>query len=196
MYQEQEVTDAINEATACTNLACVWYQKTYPVSTYSTIANRHIYDVPEQIVFPQRVIFEGQVLEKSPLEAMANNWPTFLKDTTASLGKQVSRWTPIGVRKFAIHPADSVGGGDLSVTGIAEFDTLVDDTDLIYLPKEGVTAVCDYAAHVVQCKLQGTPFYQSLSLFRNYENLVKLQKYWLSYKQPTIYFDEQSPSQG
>lgn len=194
MYQESEVTNSINEAIACANVAIGWFQATRPVNSGATIANRHIYDTPEDIMFPIKVSFEGQALEKSPLKAMANNWPIFLKDTTASTGKQVSRFTPLGIRKFVIHPADSVGGGLLEVTGIANPDPLVDDADLIYIPKEGVTAVVDYAAHIVQCKLQGTPFMQSLAYFRNYESLVKLNKYWQNYKQPNIYFDEQAPT--
>lgn len=196
MYKSSEVTNAINEAAAVANLASAWYQQTLPVSTSSTIADRHIYDVPSGIIFPQRVIFDGQVLEKSNLNALSNNWPTFLQDTTATTGKQVSRWCPLGIRKFVIHPADAIGGAALFVTGIADFDTLSNDSDYIYIPKEGVTAIADYAAHIVQCKLQGTPFMQSLAMFRNFQDLIKLQKYWLSYKQPTIYFDQQDQLKG
>ena len=196
MYQSDELADAINEAIAVINIAVGWNQLTFNVSTDSTIAGRHIYDTPEGIVFPQRVIFDGQVLEKSTLNALSNTFKNFLQDTTESTGSQVSRWCPVGIRKFIIHPADSVGGANLSVTGIAEFDVMVYDSDFVYAPKEGVTAICDYAAHIVQCKLQGMPFMQSLSLFRNYQALVALQKYWLSYKQPNIYFDEQSQIKG
>lgn len=194
MFQEDEVIDAINEAVYVANMLCGWFQQTYSISTTYTIANRHIYDVPEEIIIPMRVVFENQVLEVSPLDSTLNNWPDFLKDTTDSLGMQVSRWIPLGIRKFAIHPADSVGGGLLQVTGVAEPDVLVNDSDLIYVPKEGVTAICDYAAHIVQCKLQGTPFVQSMSMFNNFQAMIGLYKYWNSYKQPNIYFDQQKPT--
>ena len=192
MFQPSEVTDAINEGVSCVNLICGWYQGTRSVSTVTTIAGRHIYDVPEDIVFPQRVTFEGQVLERSGLMTLASTWPRFLQDTTSNTGKQVSRWSPIGIRKFVIHPGDSVGGGALEVTGILNPDVLEESSDQVYIPKEGLTAVCDYAAHAVQCKLQGTPFMQSLTMFRNYEALVGLQKYWANYKQPNLFFDERN----
>ena len=71
---------------------------------------------------------------------------------------------------------------------------MVNNNDTAYIPKEGVTAVVDYAAHAVQCKMQGAPFMQSLSMYRNFEALMKLNKYWASYRQPNLYYDEQSPS--
>jgi hypothetical protein len=194
LFQDDELTDAINEAISVANLLCGWFQGTYPVSTSVTVAGRHIYDTPKEIIFPMRVTFENQVLEPSPMPSMMNDWPDFLKDTTATLGMQVSRWVPLGITKFAIHPADSVGGGSLLVTGISEPDVLVEDSDLIYIPKEAVTTVCDYAAHIVQCKLQGVPFSQSLAMFGNFQTLVNLYKYWNSYKQPTMYLDQQKPT--
>lgn len=193
LYQEDELNSAINEAVQVINCAAGWFQNTYPISTTTTIADRHIYDLPEEIIFPQRVVFEGQVLERNSLWAMGNNWPTFLRDTTATTGQQVSRWCPIGIRKIAIHPADSVGGGDLYITGITEPGVMVEDTDSLILPKEGIPAICDYAAHIVQCKLQGTPFVQSLTMFKNYQDTIAMQKFFSSYNQPTYKFDEQVP---
>lgn len=194
MFQSDELTDAINEAICISNMLCGWYQSTIPISTLTTIADRHIYDTPNGIIFPIRVTFEDQVLEVSNLFAIINDWPSFLRDTTSNTGNQVSRWVPLGLTKFAIHPADSVGGGSLMVTGISEPDTLTDDEDQIHIPKEGITTVCDYAAHIVQCKLQGTPFMQSLGMFRNFQALIGLGKYWNTYRQPNMYFDEQKPT--
>ena len=193
MYQSDEVDSAINEAIAVINLQCGWFQDTYPISTTTTIANRHIYDLPKDIIFAQRVVFEGQVLERSSLWALGNNFPTFLRDTTETTGNQVSRWCSLGINKIAIHPADSVGGGDLYITGISDPGDLVLDADTLALPKEGVPIICDYAAHSVQCKLQGTPFMQSLALFKNYQELVNLSKFFSDYNQPTYRYDEQAP---
>lgn len=189
MYQDSEVTNAINGCYQIINLSVGWYQKTVPIIQTYTIANRHIYDFPSRIVFPESVKYEQQALEKVSLSAMANNWPLFLQDTTATTGNQVSRFCPIGIKKFVLHPADAVGGGYLEVTGIANPDPMVTDNDTVYIPKEGVTAVADYSAHIVQCKLQGVPFMQSLAMYRNYENLVKLNGYWDTFKQPNMYFD-------
>lgn len=192
MYKEDEVRDAINEGYRILNLFCGWVNATVPVSTTYTIADRVIYDVPYRIVIPQKVSFEGQALEKVPLSVAALNLPIFLRSYTSSTGQNVSRWIPIGLRKFAIYPADSVGGGLLEVTGIANPIVMLNDSDRVVIPKEGINAVVDYAAHSVQCKLQGEPFMQSLSLYRSFEELMKLNKMWSTYKQPRMYFDNQS----
>lgn len=191
MYQPDEVRLAINHAYWLSNMICAWNQETYPLNSGATIANRHIYNVPDAIIFPTKVVFEGQDLERVSLSALSNGWPLFLQDTTASTGKQVSRWCPVGINKFILHPADSVGGGYVEVSGIAQPAEMINDTDMVYIPKEGVTAVVDCAAHQVQCKLQGTPFLQSLGMFKNFQGLLQLNKYWDSYKQPQLYFDTQ-----
>lgn len=195
MYSGDEVRDSINDALRTLNMMCGWYQGTFSVpGGGTTIADRTIYDVPSQILFPQRVVWAGKVLEKSSLATTSNEWPNWMKDTSSNNGTPTSRWVPIGITKFAIHPADSLGGATLQVTGISNPDILVNDSDAAYIPKEGVTAVVDYSAHAVQCKMQGLPFMQSLGMYRNFESLMKLNKYWTSYRQPNLYYDEQSPS--
>jgi hypothetical protein len=174
MYQEDEVRDAINEAYRIMNLFCGWVNATVPISSTYTIAGRVVYDVPYKIAIPQKVSFEGQALEKVALSVAALNLPKFLREFTADTGQNVSRWIPIGIRAFAINPADSVGGGRLEVTGIANPVLMYNDADTVIIPKEGVNAVVDYAAHSVQCKLQGVPFMQSLSLYRSFEELLKV----------------------
>lgn len=195
MYSNSEVTWAINEAISCGNMVCGWSQDTYRIIGNS-VANRHIYDVPDGLIFPIRVCFMDEVLEKCSLSSMISLNQNFLRDTTATTGKQVSRWCPIGITKFAIHPADAVGGGAITVTGITEFPKLTINSDDTQMPKESITAVCDYAAHIVQCKLQGTQFIQSIEFFKNWQNLVKNQKYWQTFSQPNYSFDEQSPVRG
>ena len=190
MYSETEVTAAINEAYRILSMFCGWVNRTSSVSSGYTIADRTFYDIPDDIVFPQKVDFEGQTLEKVSLFAMSQMRPTWARETTANTGRNVSQWVPIGIRKFAIHPADSVGGGLLQVTGIGEPTVLVNDLDRVLIPKEGILPVCDYAAHSVQCKLQGAPFMESLELYRNFENLMQLSKLWASYRQPRMFFDE------
>lgn len=195
MYSGDEVRDGINDALRALNMMCGWYQGTFSVpGGGTTVADRVIYDVPSQILFPQRVVWAGKVLEKSSLATTSNEWPNWMKDTSSNNGAPTSRWVPIGITKFAIHPADSLGGATLQVTGISNPDILVNDSDAAYIPKEGVTAVVDYSAHAVQCKMQGLPFMQSLGMYRNFESLMKLNKYWTSYRQPNLYYDEQSPS--
>jgi hypothetical protein len=195
MYSDSEITWAINEAISCGNLICGWSQDTYRI-TGGSVPGRHIYDVPEGIIFPIRVCFMDEVLEKGSLSSGISLLPELMRDTTASTGKPVSRWFPIGITKFAIHPADSVGGGAITVTGITEFPKLTASTDDTQMPKESITAVCDYAAHIVQCKMQGAQLAQSYSFFQNWQNLTKLDKYWQTFSQPNYYFDEQNLVRG
>lgn len=190
MFLPDEIRRAINSGFQCANLVVAWNQLTRPLRSGATIANRHIYNVPSEIIFPQKVVFEGQALEKVSLTALSSTWPVFLQDTTATTGKQVSRWCPVGINKFILHPADSVGGGYVEVTGIGEPTEMVNDSDTVSIPKEGVTAIADYAAHIVQCKLQGTPFIQSIGMFKNYQSLLGLNKYWETFKQPNLFLDE------
>lgn len=195
MYSGAEIANAINDAIRTLNMMCGWYQKTYSVpGSGLSVADRVIYDIPAKILFPQRVVWAGKVLEKSPLGQTSNEWPNWMKDTSANTGTPTSRWVPIGITKFAIHPADSIGGATLQVTGIENPDPALNDSDAVVVPKEGVTAVVDYAAHAVQVKMQGLPFMQSLGLYRNFESLMKLNKHWTTYRQPNLYYDEQSPT--
>lgn len=195
MYSGDEVRNALNDALRTLNMMCGWYQGTFSIpGGGTTVAGRVVYDIPSQILFPQRVVWSDKVLEKSPLSQTSNEWPSWMKDTSSNTGTPTSRWIPIGISKFAIHPADSLGGATLQVTGISNPDIMVNNNDTAYIPKEGVTAVVDYAAHAVQCKMQGMPFMQSLGMYRNFESLMKLNKYWSSYRQPNLYYDEQTPS--
>jgi len=190
MYSDTEVTAAINEAYRILSMFCGWVNRTSSILSGYTIADRTFYDIPDDIVFPQKVDFEGQALEKVSLFSMSQMRPTWARETTANTGRNVSQWVPIGIRKFAIHPADSVGGGLLQVTGIGEPTVLVNDLDRVLIPKEGILPVCDYAAHSVQCKLQGAPFMESLELYSNILNIMQLSKLLASYRQPRMFFDE------
>lgn len=193
-YTTSEVTWAINEGIKLGNLFCGWISKTEAVlSGGVTIADRHIYRVPESIVIPQKVVFEGKELDKVGLFQLFRYWPEWMRDTTATTGYPVNRWSPYAFNRIAIHPADAVGGGYLEITGIANPDDLVNDTDTITLPKAAVTAIADYSAHVVQCKLGSVPLTQSMPMYRTFEQLIKQNRIWSRYKHPNFWLDITTP---
>ena len=193
MYKPAEVTRAINEAIKLTNLFGAWFNTTATVPSTATIANRVIYRVPESIIIPEKVSINGVELNKVGLLQLCRNWPEWMSETTASTGYSVSRWCPYAFNRIIINPADSVGGAYLEITGIGNPPDLEDDSDVISIPKDGVPAVSEYAAHIVQCKLTGTAFTQSIPMYRTYEKYVKSQRKWLTYKQPNVWFDLNKP---
>lgn len=193
-YPSSEITWAINEAIKIGNLFCGWITTTKSVySDGVTIADRAIYRVPASIAIPQKVVFEGRELDKVGLFQLFRNWPTWMQDTTATTGYPVSRWCPYSLNRFAINPADAVGGGLLEVTGIANITDLASDSDSINLPKASAPIIADYAAHIVQCKLGSVPLTQSIPLYRSYEKLLKQYRIWSRYKQPNFWLDNREP---
>jgi len=193
MYQEDEVTRAINEGIKLTNIFAGWFNTSATVPSVTTIANRVIYRVPESIVIPEKVSINGVELAKVGLLQLCRNWPDWMTDTTATTGQMTARWCPYAFNRIILNPADSIGGAYLEITGIGNPPDLSDDTDDISIPKDGTVAVSEYAAHIVQCKLTGTAFTQSIPMFRTYQKYIKDQKKWLAYKQPNVWFDIKKP---
>jgi hypothetical protein len=193
-FREAEVTWAINEGIRLGNLFCNWLTDT--IAVYGggvTIADRAIYRVPDGIAIPQRVAFNGKELDKVGLFQLFRQWPQWMKDTTATTGYPVNRWCPYSLNRFAINPADAVGGGTLEVTGVINPTPLVNDTDTITIPKYGILVVADYAAHTVQCKLGSVPLTQSMPQYRTYEQMIKQARVWTRYKHPQFWIDNKTP---
>lgn len=193
-YSPSETTWAINEGIRLSNIFCGWLTSTISVpSNGVTIANRVIYRVPPGIAIPQKVTFEGKELDKVGMFQLFRNWPTWMKDTTATTGYPVNRWCPYSLNRFAINPADAVGGGLLEVTGIASPAYLSAVSDTVTLPKIAVSPITEYAAHVVQCKLGSVPLTQSMAMYRTYEKMIKQYGIWRRYKQPNFWLDNREP---
>lgn len=193
-YPQSEVSNAINEAIRLLNLFCGWINTTEGVPSDSvTVAGRIIYRVPDEIAIPEKVSFNGIELDKIGMDKLCHFFPDWMKETTASTGRDVTRWCPYAANRFILNPGDAVGGGLLEVTGIAVPNELVEDTDYVDIPRDGISAIAEYAAHIVQCKLGQVPLVQSMPMYRTYEQLVKQQKIWTSYKQPNFWLDLKTP---
>ena len=152
-YPLEEVSDAINEAIRLINLITGFLQAT---GTVTTVAGQSIYSVPSSVLIPTRVSLNGRYLNKTTVRRLGHAEPTWMRDTTATTHRPTQDWCPIGLKSFAIYPADANSGKILSVTGVAEPTILVNDSDAIQYPSEFADAIEEYAAHACMIKGGGT----------------------------------------
>lgn len=163
MWETAERYDIINECLANINLITGFYQGTSPALISG--AGQLIYSTPTGMLYPQRVQFESSQLDPCPITRIGRDYRTWTTDTTAKLGA-VARWVPIGINYFAIHPADSIGGNSIFITGVLEVPELVLPTDTITLEDQ----YCDLLVNAVYSrlvlKLTGPMTLAGLSLYQ------------------------------
>lgn len=192
LYTQPEVNSAINEAIRVLNLACGFLQVTVLIAG-SSVANRFWYDVPfgpGNIVIPLRVQYEQTYLRKYNLNEIGRAYPQWLTETTATTGQPVQHFIPFGIRKFAIHPADAVGGGDLSVTGVQEPIPLVNPTDVVQWPNEVTPAFDALAAHTLMLKEGGAIFSAATADYQQYIRIMKKLTIWKGMVWPSWFVPE------
>lgn len=176
-YSQVEVDDALNEGIAVTNVWTGLFQRT--VTIYS-IANRVIYDTPQEILMPIRIDYEGKTLTPIGLQNMGLAYKDWMKQTTRQQGVTVGEWIALGISKFAMRPVDSYGGRAITVTGVYEPAELVNESDVIQLPQE--SDIVDYAVHILQLPEGGTAFNQSMPIFESFLAGVKTVSLYKSLK--------------
>ena len=187
LYPVSEVTAAINECLRVLNLATGIFQISTPIFTES---NRIFYDVPTGILIPTRVQFEGQYLQRTFPNSAGMSNARWVTDTTTNTGMPVSRWIPCGFIKFAIHPADSIGGGQLLITGVQEPVLLANPTDTLTLPNEYTDALVLLAAQILTLKETGAIFEQASLVLNDYYRILKKIVLWRSFVQPKYFIPE------
>jgi hypothetical protein len=170
------ITAAVNEFYKIANVTCGINQMPVSVPGFS-IAGQLKYAVPSPILIPLTASFEGRMLKRISLGALARNYRTWASDTSIKMGV-TQRWSQIGIDKFVIHPIDSIGGRDISITGVVEPTPLVNSNDTISLEDEYIQMAVDYAAHRVQL-LEGGAIFEQASLLLNkfYEGINKRLMY-------------------
>lgn len=188
LYTQQNVTDAINECIRVVNLATGFLQITAQVPNLSQ-SNRVFYDVPAGILVPMRVQFESGYLTKYFPNAIGMSYATWTQDNTANTGLPVSEWIPTGFSKFAIHPADSIGGSPIFVTGIAEPVQLVNQSDTTLIPVEYSDCIINLAAQILCLKETGALFKQSSLYYQQYLSLMKKLTIWRGMIMPRYYVE-------
>lgn len=172
LYEAADVTAAINEAIRITNAFIGYIQVSVEITTRK---NQTWYPVPAPILIPFRLTFEGMFLESRSLNNMgqlAGDWP---RETTGNTGIQVSRWVTNGLDKFAINPADSLGGNTLLLTGVAEPTLLVSGTDTIQIPDEYSEALEDMAFIALVLKEGGKIMADGIKVYQT--AIQKLQQF-------------------
>ncbi len=191
LYSLPERVAVINEAVRICNLFSGFNAITVELPGF-TVAGQLLYAVPAPIIFPTRVAFEGRDLDKTGLKLAAMTYRSFCSDTTDTYGP-VARWIPIGINVFAIHPIDSIGGNNLTVTGVAEPDQLVNPEDIVQLDDEFVTLIADYGGHRLCLKETGKTFADSSVLIQAFWREMKTLKRWSTFKAPRYFVQVQEP---
>ncbi len=185
MFPEGNVRSVLNEGARRLNLLVAFRQVTVPVPG-ATVANQLIYRTPSEVVIPLRVYFEEVELSKASLRQVATKFRTWATDSTATRGP-VTRWAPIDIRQFIIHPRDAVGGQLLEVNGIARWVPLVEPTDTITLDDQYCDALVDYCKSRIRLKEGGQPFALASVAYQEFIRKTKAWTVWESMKFPSYF---------
>jgi hypothetical protein len=181
LYTAAELTSAINESIRTTNLVTGYTQTS---TSISSVANQVWYSIPTGILVPIRLQFAGTFIERVSVNNIGNNSPNWQMHTTTNVGYPVSQWVTSGLTNFAIHPADSIGGNSIVITGIVEPTLLVSSGDTISIPDEYSEVLEDLSVVALVLKEGGKSFGDILML--RDKAMEKLKKFvrWQTERQP------------
>jgi len=192
MFTLPKVTAVINESIQVINLISGFLQSTIAVPGNS-VQNQLVYQTPVGILFPLRVQFNGTQLNPTPLWQLASDYYTWATDNTNKRGS-VSRWAPIGINNFVIHPADSIGGGTIFVTGVIEPTPLVNPDDSMPLEDEFVSLIMTYCAHRLVFIEGGQPFAQAAPNYQEFLSVMKSKKMFAELRFPRFFVMSGAPT--
>jgi hypothetical protein len=191
-YPAAEVTRALNEQVRVANLFTGFIQSS---ATLTTQANRYVYAVPDPILVPLAVSLAGRPLKRTALAVLAARRRHWARETTANAGP-VSVWVPLGIRRFAIHPADAVGSRTITVDGIIEPTLLASDSDQVQASDEILDGIEEMAAHVLQLKEGGKIFADSTAGYQAFLREMKLHERWQNLRHPRFFLEKQQVKEG
>lgn len=193
LYTDTEVHAAIDDAIRALNLFTGYIQQTTTHTSF-TDADEHIYDVPSGYLFLTKVEISGRVLDKTGLGQLCNSHPDWLRETTSNTGVPVSRWCPIGLNKFAIHPADSIGNQTLKLSGVKEPSSMSSDTSTIPIPDEFGDIIEDIVLSYLPMKEGGLVFQQAALGYQGFLRRMKELNRFTHHKNPQYYVEVKSSS--
>ncbi len=191
LYSVPERYSVINQAIRIINLFSAFNETSIELPGF-TVANQLLYSIPSPIIFPTRIAFEGRDLDKTGLKLAAQTYRSWAVDTTDTYGP-VARWIPIGIKTFALHPIDAQGGNDLTITGVAEPNQLVNPDDVMQLDDEFVSLIADYGGHRLCLKEAGKTFADASVLIQAFWREMKTLKRWDTFKAPRYFVQVQQP---
>ena len=193
LYPQSERYLYYNEAQRVLNAITGFLQTTVAVPS-GTVPNRVWYDTPSPILIPLKVQFDGTYLHKSSLTRIGQTNPTWTQDTSANVGYPPASWVPVGLTKFGLHPAGSIGGAEILVTGIKEptpFTTSNPD-QVIPFPSNYLEAMEDLSAFSIQLK-EGFPLFQAaFILYQKFMAKMGEHSRWRNLMMPVFPFERQS----
>lgn len=192
LYPEPELRGYINEAIRVINNLTGILQEQIVMDVTSQ-ANRVWYDVPPQILVPFKLEYENRyLLSRISMNKIGQLYPNWLTETTAVIGSPVARWVPAGLTKFGLHPADSIGGALIRITGLQAPTLLVNQSDVLPFPNEYVDATEDLAVMSIQLK-EIMPIQQAMrSLYPRFMAKMQSQARWRNRVQPAYAEDRKS----
>lgn len=162
-YPRYLITATLNEAIRRLQLLTGFKCITVPVPG-ATVAGQLIYRTPTEITVPLRCYFEERELDKASLRQISNRFRSWHTDTNLTRGP-VTRWAPIDIRQFIIHPMDALGGQLLEINGIAKITPLVEQTDVIQLDDQYADLIIDDARTRIMLR-EGSRAWELSSAFR------------------------------
>ena len=171
LYPQPKRYAAMNEAIRILNLFTSMFQATVQLTTQP---NRTWYSIQGLgLIFPSRCQFENTYLEQTSFLQLGRSKPSWVTDTSANQLTPPTSWLPFGFNTIAIHPADSLGGRSLLVTGCAEPPQLVNPTDTINLNNSYFAAFDEYASHILLLKESPKTFAQASESYKAFMRIIK-----------------------
>jgi hypothetical protein len=182
LYTLPEVDYVINEAVRTTSLFTGFFRNTLHLAGF-TVADKLVYNTPAGMLVPILISFEGRQLQKTTLRNLARQRRNWATATTLSYGR-VDYWASIGIGQFVINPIDSVGGNDLTITGLGEPPLLVNPTDVLVIENEYVELITAYCAHRMPLKVGGKIFADGSIELNEFYDKVRQRLRYESFKAP------------
>lgn len=147
-WTSAEADLAINEALRQWNLATwMWRGREHQVTTASQV----YFTVAATLLSTVRLSWQEYPLLRSSVTALDQVRPNWEAETIATGGRVPLRptcWIPVGIRSFAIWPADTAVN-HMTIDGVLITPTLADPTDVVSLGLEDKEALLGYALGVV-----------------------------------------------
>jgi hypothetical protein len=153
-WSDTEANRAINESLRWWNLLTGYWRK---METITTVANQVFYSLSSTLIMPCRVHFSSYPMDIGSIFDMNQGRPGWRGETTATSGapSRPTIWCPVGLKRIAIWPADSVGNTTLVVDSIRTTPVLVNDTDFVDIGREELSSLGGEALHIAAFKEGG-----------------------------------------
>lgn len=167
-WSNEEARLALNEALRYWNLFTGRWRTRV---TLATTAGTVWYSVPSSLVVNAQMAFGESPMGFAALTGLDRARPNWEAETTATGGAVPTRpavWSPAGWTRFAIWPADAVGGTTLVIDGVRATPTLVLDADFVDLGESEHHALIGYALHVLSFKRGGEFLRSTLPLYAHF----------------------------